>query len=359
MGLEKTPEEYVSKLVDIFREVWRVLRDDGTLFLNLGDTYGAYYGDKYGQPNSFGKKRSENIGQTTPTKKSPDFKKSSFKPKDLVGIPWMVAFALRADGWYLRSDIIWHKPNPMPESVTDRPTKSHEYIFLLSKSQRYFYDADAIREPDSGQQHRRNVVTGAPSLEPSGGLKTAHGSKLWGTTKMNGSGRNKRSVWTVATKPFKGAHFATFPPALIEPCILAGTSEKGCCVECGAPWVRVVEKVEGENQEWAQDVNPSAKESALIQTGKRCSHGKLNRGSKEDYYQNRSVSKTTGWKPTCKCNAKTKPCTVLDPFGGAMTSAVVAYKHDRKFIMSELSETYIKDIGIPRIERETKQLKLF
>jgi DNA modification methylase len=219
IGLEPTPDEFVAALVEVFREVRRVLRDDGTVWLNLGDTYNAYNGNRGDakQLNGLADQQRNRIsggsGLTVPT----------LKQKDLIGVPWMVAFALRADGWYLRSDIIWNKPNPMPESVTDRPTKAHEYLFLLSKGPRYFYDADAIREADQGTDHaHRNVLNGQPSLEPSNGLRSVNGG-LRTVDGRNGSGRNKRSVWTVATQPYAGAHFATFPAKLIEPCILAGS----------------------------------------------------------------------------------------------------------------------------------------
>jgi len=194
LGLEPTPEEYVANLVAVFREVRRVLRTDGTLWLNLGDSYTS--------------------GGRAPT---PD----GLKPKDLVGIPWAVAFALRADGWYLRSDIVWAKGNPMPESVTDRPTRAHEFIFLLSKSPRYYYDADAIREADSGRPSGNGFVRDH-RLSYRNADGTGRGrDEQW----EPGGGRNKRSVWTVAIQPFPGAHFATFPPALIEPCVLAGSAE--------------------------------------------------------------------------------------------------------------------------------------
>lgn len=205
IGLEKTPEEYVARLVEIFREVKRVLRADGTLWLNLGDSYAA--NRSYQVPDS----KHVDVGNSNGMKAS-DF---GMKPKDLVGIPWMVAFALRADGWYLRSDIIWSKPNAMPESVTDRPTKSHEYIFLLSKSERYYYNADAIREPHVEFRKRTfpGFVKGVDErkAEGSGGCAGGHPS-----------GRNRRTVWTVTTKPYNEAHFATFPHKLIEPCVLAG-----------------------------------------------------------------------------------------------------------------------------------------
>ena len=221
IGLEDTPDAFVARLVDVFREVRRVLRDDGTLWVNLGDSYAGYHGNKNAlmptsatngwtngtNENSRGDKRPQDIG---------------LKQKDLLGIPWRVAFALQADGWYLRQDIIWHKPNPMPESVRDRCTKAHEYVFLLSKSAKYFYDHYRISERSTGRE-------------------TYFGSKKYSTGSGRNDGgsydptkseyRNKRSVWTVATKPFAGAHFATFPPDLIEPCILAGCPVGGTVLD--------------------------------------------------------------------------------------------------------------------------------
>jgi DNA modification methylase len=224
LGLEKTPGEYVEKMVEVFREVKRVLMDDGTVWLNLGDSYngsGGAGGDyqigglKEGQP------------------KYPGRRISSLKPKDLVGIPWRVAFALQQDGWYLRQDIIWAKPNPMPESVTDRCTKSHEYIFLLSKSSKYYFDSKAIKEDAKPESVKRlakgwdgNTVRGYGSKQNS--LNKYFGSK---EAIAKSAYRNKRSVWTVTTKPFKGAHFATFPEDLIRPCILAGCPKDGTVLD--------------------------------------------------------------------------------------------------------------------------------
>ena len=248
IGLELTLEEYVGKMVKVFQEVRRVLRDDGTLWLNLGDSYAG--GGRGGNPaDSPHQKQKTNAG----SKVSPSPIPGNLKSKDLVGIPWMVAFALRADGWYFRSDIIWHKPNPMPESVRDRPTKAHEYIFLLSKSPRYYYDAEAIKEPAKESSIRRwgqNVDAQIGSDRVPGkrnGAMKAVGGPRRKSDKQRGHGRrhdgfndrwdqmtkeeqccrgaNKRSVWTVSTKPFKEAHFATFPPELIEPCVLAGSRE--------------------------------------------------------------------------------------------------------------------------------------
>jgi DNA modification methylase len=197
IGLEQTPEAFVQELVEVFRDVKRVLRDDGTLWLNLGDSYNAYNANRGASTSiSDGK-----AGRGHPTHRR-GLTTSTLKNKDLIGIPWRVAFALQDDGWYLRQDIIWHKPNPMPESVRDRCTKAHEYIFLLSKGPRYHFDSEAMQEPTS--QNGAGATLGT---------------------------RNRRSVWSVSTKPFKGAHFATFPPDLIEPCILAGCPAGGTVLD--------------------------------------------------------------------------------------------------------------------------------
>ena len=215
IGQEQSPEEFVEELVDVFRKVRDVLTDDGTLWLNIGDSYYNYRKDGCIPKQTFSESR-QDLPKTTPRRSN---KLVGYKDKDLIGIPWMLAFALRADGWYLRQDIIWHKPNPMPESVKDRCTKSHEYIFLLSKSKYYHYDNEAIKEPvkqDWGTRDRTNGKYHNPGtgLQPHSGLTKSY-------TK-----RNKRSVWSVNKKPYKGAHFATYPPELIRPCILAG-SERG------------------------------------------------------------------------------------------------------------------------------------
>jgi DNA modification methylase len=214
-GSEPTVAEYVESLVTLFAELRRALADDGTLWLNLGDSYAA--ASDSGRQGRSGMRNGRRFTADKVLAKNADV-----APKNLIGVPWRVAFALQADGWVLRSDIIWAKPNPMPESVTDRPTKSHEHIFLLSKSRRYFYDAVAIREPDKGTDHARSILSGQPSLEPSGGIMPAHRG-LRKADGRQGEGRNRRDVWEVATVPFGGAHFAVFPPELIRPCILAGS----------------------------------------------------------------------------------------------------------------------------------------
>ena len=207
LGLEETPEKYTANLVEVFSQVKRVLKEEGTLWLNLGDSYAGNNSRASTGGAGFGKPREGVFNNLS----------GNLKAKDLVGIPWRVAFALQADGWYLRQDIIWHKPNPMPESVTDRCTKSHEYIFLLSKSEKYFYDADAIKENSKyPEDDRKSRVKEHQKYAGTGHNKVAEGSATY-------EFRNKRSVWTVNTKPYSGSHFAVFPEKLIEPCIQAGS----------------------------------------------------------------------------------------------------------------------------------------
>ena len=223
IGLEQTPEEYISAMVEVFRCVWDVLADDGTVWLNIGD---SYYNYRPGKGQALVKQSVASNEQDLPQNCARRGNKlKGLKEKDLIGIPWMLAFALRADGWYLRQDIIWHKPNPMPESVRDRCTKAHEYIFLLSKSERYFFDSDAMKE-DAVHAGKR-VLLGEKSFskgQAKGAGVAASGNGLADFYDVPAT-RNRRSVWTVTTKPYKGAHFATFPPDLIEPCILAGSRE--------------------------------------------------------------------------------------------------------------------------------------
>lgn len=225
IGLEPTPDLFVAKMVEVFREVKRVLRDDGTLWLNLGDSYASSSsaGDKvFGNPE-FNANRPSRAATKTAAKTIPP----GLKPKDLIGIPWRVAFALQSDGWWLRQDIIWAKPNPMPESVTDRCTKAHEYIFLLSKSARYFYDAEAVSE-------RSNWMPGGYAGNPSRAMamgRKPSGNEKPGANPQGKENRNRRSVWSVASKPYAEAHFATFPPELITPCILAGSPVDGVVLD--------------------------------------------------------------------------------------------------------------------------------
>lgn len=224
IGLEKTPDAYVAEMAAVFREVRRVLKDDGTLWLNLGDSYaanGGAHGGRDDNQTGVGAKRAHvaNAADQAPRQAS-----YGLKPKDLVGIPWRVAFALQADGWWLRQDIIWSKPNPMPESVTDRCTKAHEYLFLLTKRERYYYDSEAIKEPlaeSSVPRLSQNIDAQVGTTRANGGAKTNGNFKASGNIQTGL--RNKRSVWTVTTQPYSGAHFAVMPEALVEPCVLAGS----------------------------------------------------------------------------------------------------------------------------------------
>ena len=224
IGLEETPDEYIKAMVEVFRCVWDVLEDDGTLWLNIGDSYmTSPAGNKTWSDGVGSNKNYENNKIHSVVKKKID----GVKQKDLIGIPWMMAFALRADGWYLRQDIIWHKPNPMPESVTDRCTKAHEYIFLMSKSQKYYYDHEAIKEPLKGEPETRNKNAEGYQANYAHGDRFSKGERVFGADGM----ANKRSVWSVPVKPYHGAHFAVFPSDLIEPCILAGAPAGGIVLD--------------------------------------------------------------------------------------------------------------------------------
>ena len=328
IGLETTPEEFVEKMVETFREVNRVLRKDGTLWLNLGDTYAA--SGKGGGGGSF---QNNDLVKKISKKNQRRKAVNGYKPKDLCGIPWRVALALQADGWYLRSDIIWSKPNPMPSSTKDRPTVSHEYLFLLSKRAHYYYDNEAIKE-DASDYDERNGRIGAYQNKAMYG--TGDGTSQTGTASRDLSKRNKRTVWEIATEPCPDAHFATFPRALVEPCILAGSSPKAC-PKCGAPWRRVLEP----SKEYAKYLGKSYHDHA------------------NDIYQGLSQKKkfprtfadylTVDWEPTCKCdgNDGTGKCIVLDPFGGTGTVSLVAQALQRSSIYIDLKPEYL-DMALER-----------
>ena len=341
IGLEPSLDAYIETMVKVFREVRRVLRDDGTVWLNLGDSYNAYNGGA-GPGSTMSDTQTE---QRPKLASGHGLRTKHLKHKDLCGVPWRVALALHADGWWLRSDVIWSKPNPMPSSVTDRPTTSHEYVFLLSKSARYFYDADAVREVGASSEPR--LVKRADGwASHAGGHGSVHrdGREAGGHTKnMIPAGRNKRTVWTIATQPYPEAHFATFPEKLVEPCILAGTSERGCCSECGAPWVRVVDRQ-------ALGDRDDAGRTASLPEQRFGKSPPPERGWQAHRH-------TTGWQPTCECDAETVPCVVLDPFCGSGTTLAVAVRHGRSGIGIELNPEYI-DLANKRISRETPSLGL-
>ncbi len=343
IGLEKTPDEHIEKLVAVFGEVRRVLRKDGTLWLNMGDTYCGYWGDKKAVAENRPSAADGHGFSMNSRPKYEQFRASGLKPKDLVMMPARLALALQADGWWIRSDIIWAKPNPMPESCTDRPTSSHEHIFLMTKAAKYFCDMDAIREPHEPTSIQRAGRALSPRKD---GVTIPQADKRWNAKGMllHPAGRNKRDVWTIATAPFPKAHFATFPPKLVEPCIKAGTSEKGCCLECRRPWERVVEKTRTFESGSGRSGNmPQGKNGPDMQGG----------GETLDIRRGPCVTtETTGWRPRCSCpplitsggdlEKSLIPCTVLDPFFGAGTTGLVADRMGRDAVGIELNEDYCR-----------------
>jgi DNA modification methylase len=350
LGLEKTPEQFVAAMVEVFAEVWRVLRSDGTLWLNIGDSYARFASGRNG---NFGR-AAKGVG--IPEKSDSRKVAPGLKHKDLVGIPWMLAFALRADGWYLRRDIIWAKPNPMPESVTDRPTSSHEYLFLLTKSPKYFYDAEAIREKATwvglnGAQkspHAQGFSRRSPEQERERQDKQrGHGRRhdgfndRWEAMSKNEQmalGRNKRSVWTIATRPYPDAHFATFPPDLVEPCVRAGTPV-GACAECRAPWRRLT----------STEYVKSPKHGAGSVVGRKEASGQNNFDGAGMPRLNKQVT-TLGFEPGCAHGTPPISASILDPFAGAATTGLVATQLGRDFIGIELNPEYVA-LGEDRIRR--------
>lgn len=336
LGLERTPEEYVAKMVEVFREVRRVLREDGTLWCNLGDAYNS--------PNTHTGKADKvdwGIQRVLDAKANAWIGNRNLKPKDLLGMPWRLAFALQADGWWLRQDIIWSKPGPMPESVRDRCCKSHEYVFLLAKSERYFFDQEAIKEPAATEPHNSGYVNGAEyavgPMDRGGHSQREDPDRVWAKTGT----RIKRSVWTINSEAYPESHFATFPTALVKPCILSGTSARGCCPKCGSPWERVVEAT----PEYAalighsyHDHKADGKEYAIRQQGK----GPLSGDQTANACPNGKYT-TTGWRPTCSCGlTDTVPCVVLDPFFGSGTVGQVALELGRRCIGVELNPAYVE-----------------
>ena len=318
IGLEPTPEAWAARLVEVFREVRRCLRPDGVCFVNVGDSFANDL--KWG-----GSTGGKHVGGREGTEGYRLKRKTGLKPKDLVGQPWLLAFALRADGWWLRSEIIWAKPNPMPESVGDRPTKSHEQVFLLTKASRYFWDATAIAE----NSLRAGDIPGGGSGFIWYGAGGNNKDGLAANARVPvAPARNARSVWTIATEAFSEAHFATFPTELVRRCILAGTSAKGRCPACGARWARVVETefVKLRNRLPTRKSRQNGADMADI-------------SSRDAMGYNRTM--TCGWRPTCGCDAgEPIPCTVLDPFGGSGTTGLVAEALGRDAILIELNADY-------------------
>jgi hypothetical protein len=337
-GLEDTIEAYVGHMVLVWRELWRVLRGDGVGFLNLGDSYYNGGGQKSNnngtgksslgaQKGTSSRLAAERYGIQLQGKVSSMAKVDTLKPKDLIGIPWRCAFALQADGWYLRSDVIWSKKNPMPESCRDRPTKAHEYVFLLAKSERYWWDQEAIREGHS--RDWQNETVGQKYMTAKDGRND--GGKLEG--KGDPAGRNKRTVWELSSQPLKAAHFAVMPEALVEPCLLAGCPAQ-VCAECGEPWVRVVEKTK--------------KSIPVSERHGRIGHNGQPPQISGNYWEGPTTKPTNIFTPTCQCcplpaaKQATRPGVALDPFFGSGTVGAVAKKFKRTWLGIELNPAYIE-----------------
>ena len=334
IGLEPTFEQHLANLVQVFREVLRVLRSDGTVWLNYGDAYAA---NTKGTGGTM-------VGMEGPPPGGRRYEafpvNHCLKPKDLLMMPARVAMALQADGWWLRSEIIWHKPNPMPESVTDRPTSSHEKLFLLSKAARYFYDAEAVRVVSvTGDNRRPYGSEGAWEMDGRPDHQRRGGQQRSGN---EATGANLRNVWKIATHSFREAHFATFPPKLVQPCIRAGTSERGVCADCGAPWVREVEKtlVRGTNSR----PTPTRGGEDNDMGEARARSGHTGGGA-------RNRVETLGWHPTCDHATDPVPATCLDPFAGAGTVGLVADRLGRDAILIEINPEYA-DMARDRIAND-------
>jgi DNA modification methylase len=353
IGLEPTLAEYIAAMVDVFREVRRVLRDDGTVFLNVGDSYHTDSPVRTKSAEAFSETWDKSQTASRGGLRKSAAKSGSLKNKDLMLVPARLAIALQEDGWYVRSDIIWHKPNPMPESVRDRPTNAYEHIFLLTKSPRYYYDADAIREPNQtalpvvakprSQKRHPIAHSTAPALED----RKTDG---WGSLGYNALGRNARNVWTITTRGFSGAHFAVFPPELPRRCILAGTSERGGCPACGAPWRRVVERSGASNAE-----NERLADYDVPGLEKRTSHDRVRRLDGKNYTH--VLQATNNWEPSCACSAgEPVPQIVLDPFAGAGTTLMVADQLGRNGIGIELNADYL-DLARKRLYADAPLLQ--
>lgn len=352
LGLESSPVAYIGHLILCLREWRRVLRDDGVCFVNLGDSYS-------GSANSGGTNKNDG-GIPHRLSGMPNKSGNGIKPKDLLMIPAMFAIAARADGWWLRSAIVWAKGvsflpdyagSVMPESVTDRPTKAYEMVFLLAKSDQYFYDAEAVKEVSTGQNGAAaNFKRVTKEHLAPGQTATQHRDDRE-PTRDNGT-RNLRDVWCINPQPYKAAHYAVFPPKLVEPMVKASTSERGCCPNCGAPWRRVVER--GYNP-FPGSSHTHEKDSEQGNTQTHESGKPAGTVMAQRWYQ-KQPDTTLGWQPTCTCDAGDPiPCTILDPFAGSGTTGRVAASLGRAAILCDVSGEYLEK-HVP--ERTTVQIGL-
>lgn len=350
IGLEESPHAHIDRMVEVFREIRRVLRKDGTVWMNYGDCYatgagkvgehpgGGKQGERWASKQAFfGGSGVTGVGPMTQPNRLPQ---PGLKPKDLCMMPHRLAIALQDDGWWIRCDIVWSKPDPMPESIKDRPAKSHEYIFLMSKSERYFYDAEAVKEPVTGNTHSRGNGLNPKAMgtgvgwdydKPNGKSRVKQNESFSAATAGMVSSRNRRSVWTIPTESYAEAHFATYPRDLVRPCILAGTSEKGCCSSCGAPLTRVIQA--GSGFMYGKEARSTGRPDGADRRNPRG-------GQKE--WDSYIPAVTLDWQPSCKCAADVVPCTVLDPFFGSGTSGCVALEYGRNIIGIEINPAYME-----------------
>jgi DNA modification methylase len=340
IGLEKTPVEFIDKLTEIFEEVRRVLHPSGTCWIVISSSYnGSGKGSSSGGVGPKSKLQTSSIGSYS-IKTATRLK--TYKPKDMIPIPWLLGIALQKSGWWLRDDIIWSKTSCMVSSVTDRCTKSHEYILMLSKSRKYYFDNDAIREPYTtknpekmfGKVPKNSKAARIDEVAPLQGKLVTQGctpDSIW-----SHGGKNKRSVWTVGPYQLKELHYATYSPHLISPCVLAGSSEYGACAKCNAPYKRVLEK--------SITFHSGSGKSGNKPKGKYEGTEQAESGSYDIRMGPHVSTKTVSWIPTCKCGEDTGvvPCIVLDPFMGSGTTALVSKKHGRNYVGIELSQKYIE-----------------